>query len=146
MRSIRELASLFPDNFFPTVAATLLAVAIPGHGDEPVTQAGVDASSISAANLELLAGTKTPLRNGDKISIFGDSITMQEHIDKEESTIMVIFLGVNDVTHGAKGTTPEDKGKGILTCDGIHLSPQGNALVANVVAGGIADACAGRKK
>jgi lysophospholipase L1-like esterase len=40
---------------------------------------------------------------------------------------------------------PENKGNGILTYDGIHLSPQGNALVADLVAKGIAQACAGRK-
>ena len=148
--------------------------------------------------------------------------TMQEHLDKEKPTILVIFLGVNDVEHGAKGTNPEDfrtglqkmigmgqtagatvvlctpgtvgekkpgtnkcdkgldeyadivcdlakqnklavceirkvmfaylasnnpedKGKGILTYDGIHLSAQGNALVADLVAKGIGQACASRK-
>jgi lysophospholipase L1-like esterase len=147
---------------------------------------------------------------------------MQELLDKETPTVVVIFLGVNDVEHAANGTTPEDfqaglqqmiamvqklgatpvlctpgtvgekklgtnrcdkgldqyagivrdlakenklalceirnamfeylasnnpenKGKGILTYDGIHLSPQGNAVVADVVAKGIADACAARK-
>ena len=148
--------------------------------------------------------------------------TMQEHLDKEKPTVVIIFLGVNDVEHGSKGTTPEDyraglkkmmemgqktgavvvlctsgtvgeqklgtnrcdkgmdeyagivrdlakqnklalcdirkamfdylathnpenKGNGILTYDGIHLSPQGNALVADVVAKGIAQAGTGRK-
>jgi len=148
--------------------------------------------------------------------------TMQEHLDKEKPTVVIIFLGVNDVEHGAKGTTaedyrsglkkmigmsqkagavvvlctpgtvgekklgtnrcdkgmdeyagivgelakqdklalceirkamfaylaannPEDKVNGILTYDGIHLSPLGNALVADLVAKGIAQACTGRK-
>jgi lysophospholipase L1-like esterase len=148
--------------------------------------------------------------------------TMQEHIDKEKPTVLVIFLGVNDVEHGANGTNPadyraglekmigmgrkagavivlctpavvgeqklgtnrcdkgmdeyaaivrdlaaknktalcdirkamfdylatnnpENKTNGILTYDGIHLSPQGNAVVADLVAKGIASACAGRK-
>ena len=148
--------------------------------------------------------------------------TMQEHLDKEKPTVVIIFLGVNDVEHGAKGTTPDDyraglkkmmemghktgavvvlctpgvvgeqkpgtnrcdkgmdeyagivrdlaklnklascdirkamfdylathnpddKGKGILTYDGIHLSPQGNAVVADVIAKAIAQTCAGRK-
>ena len=147
--------------------------------------------------------------------------TMQEHLDKEKPTVLVIFLGVNDVEHAAKGTNPEDfrsglqkmigmgqqigatvvlctlgtvgekkpgtnkcdkgldeyaaivcdlakqnklpaceirkamlaylasnnpedKGKGILTYDGIHLSPQGNALVADLVATGIQQAGANR--
>lgn len=148
--------------------------------------------------------------------------TMQEHLDKEKPTVLVVFLGVNDVEHGAKGTTPadyraglqkmvemgrkagavvvlctpglvgeqkagtnrcdkgmdeyagivrelakqenlalcdirkamleylgknnpENKGNGILTYDGIHLSPTGNALVADVVATGISAACGVRK-
>jgi lysophospholipase L1-like esterase len=148
--------------------------------------------------------------------------TMQEHLDKEKPTVVIVFLGVNDVEHGAKGTTPDDyrsglqkmiemgrkaaavvvlctpgvvgeqklgsnrcdkgmdeyaeivrdlakqnklalceirkamfdylathnpdnKPNGILTYDGIHLSPQGNAVVADVVAKGIVHACSGRK-
>ena len=34
--------------------------------------------------------------------------TMQELIEKEKPTVVVIFVGINDVWHGAKGTTPED--------------------------------------
>ena len=30
---------------------------------------------------------------------------MQELIDKEKSTVIVIYLGINDVWHGPKGTT-----------------------------------------
>ena len=147
--------------------------------------------------------------------------SMQQHLDKEQPSVLIIFLGVNDVEHGAKGTTaadyraglqqmiamgkksgarvllctpgtvgektpgtnrcdagldefaaivtdiatqdklalceirkamfaylathnPENKDKGILTYDGIHLSEPGNALVADLVASGIAQACAGR--
>lgn len=39
--------------------------------------------------------------------------TMQELIDKEQPTVVVVFLGVNDVEHGAKGTSKEDFGKGL---------------------------------
>lgn len=156
-------------------------------------------------------------------SPWGDLMgTMQEHLDREKPTILVIFLGVNDVEHGDKGTNPEDyrsglqkmigmgkaigaavmlctpatvgerklgtnrcdagmdqysvivrelakvnqlalcdirkamfdylainnpdnKSHGILTSDGIHLSPQGNAVVADVMARGIAEACNSRK-
>lgn len=42
-------------------------------------------------------------------------------------------------------TTLRKNDKGILTYDGIHLSAQGNALAANLVAKGIAQACTGRK-
>jgi isoamyl acetate esterase len=255
-----------------TLALILLAGSIPAYGAEPANPAA--APAVSTAGLELLAGAKSPLRKGDKLAFFGDSITMQggyinlieksikkspatkalgiaifrhglnggrvptvlegkspwgdlngsmqEHLDKEKPSVLIIFLGVNDVEHGAKGTTaddyrsglqkmigmgqkagavvvlctpgvvgekkpgtnrcdkgldeyagivrdlakqnklalcdirqaifdylasnnPDDKGKDILTYDGIHLSPQGNAVVADVVAKGIAQACAARK-
>jgi lysophospholipase L1-like esterase len=257
-----------------TLALTLMAGALSAYAAEPAKTPGATAPAVATAGLELLAGTKTTLRKGDKLAFFGDSITMQggyidmlgkairegpatkdlgieifrhglnggrvptvlegkspwgdmngtmqEHLDKEKPTVVIIFLGVNDVEHGAKGTTPEDyrtglkkmlemghktgavvvlctpgtvgeqklgtnrcdkgmdeyagivrdlanqgkvalcdirkamfdylathnpenKGNGILTYDGIHLSPQGNALVADLVAKGIAQACTGRK-
>jgi lysophospholipase L1-like esterase len=34
--------------------------------------------------------------------------TMQELLDREKPTVACIWIGVNDVWHGAKGTTPED--------------------------------------
>ena len=34
--------------------------------------------------------------------------TMQELLDKEKPNVVVIFLGVNDVWHKEKGTSPED--------------------------------------
>jgi len=256
------------------LALSLLAGALAVHAAEPAKLPPAALPAVSTAGLELLAGPKTPLRKGDKIAFFGDSITMQggyidlieksiregaatkelgvkifrhglnggrvptvlegkspwgdmngtmqEHLDKEQPSVVVIFLGVNDVEHGAKGTTavdyraglqkmiamgqktgavvvlctpgtvgekklgtnrcdkgmdefagivkdiatqdklalceirkamfdylatnnPENNDKGILTYDGIHLSAQGNALVADLVARGIAQACTGRK-
>jgi isoamyl acetate esterase len=254
--------------------ATLLT-GMPGvWAAEPAKAPAANLPAASTAGLELLTGTKTTLRKGDKLAFFGDSITMQggyinllakaikesaatkdlgievfrhglnggrvptvlegkspwgdlkgtmqEHLDKEKPTVLIIFLGVNDVEHGAKGTNPEDyrsglqkmidmgrkigaavvlctpgtvgekkpgtnrcdkgldeyagivcklaqqnklavcevrkamfaylaannpedKGKGILTYDGIHLSPLGNALIADLVAKGIAQACGERK-
>ncbi|NQU25486.1 MAG: G-D-S-L family lipolytic protein [Candidatus Nealsonbacteria bacterium] len=41
--------------------------------------------------------------------------TMQELIEKESPDLVVIFLGVNDVWHGEKGTSPEDFAAGLRT-------------------------------
>jgi lysophospholipase L1-like esterase len=38
---------------------------------------------------------------------------MQELIDKEKPKIVVIYLGINDVWHGAKGTTKPDYEAGL---------------------------------
>lgn len=40
--------------------------------------------------------------------------TMQDILAKEKPDLVVIFAGINDVWHGAKGTTPEDFRAGIL--------------------------------
>jgi len=224
------------------------------------------------SGLGLLTGADTPLRENERISFIGDSITMQGGfiqlmreaiarsdqtkdlgvqlfqyglnggrvdtivggvtpwgkqdpfstlLEKDKPTVVVIFLGVNDVTHGdavspeafekglgklvseAKqsgamvtlatpavagekhdGTNPQDakmdqyasisrkvaaanqvvscdlrkafieylkkgnpenKPRGVLTYDGIHMSPQGNALLANEFARSIVDTLAKRK-
>jgi len=261
--------------FLPAaLALTILAGALPALAADPAQPPVAAMPSVSTAGLDRLAGPQTPLRKGDKLDFFGDSITMQggyidllaksikegagtkdlaieifrhglnggrvptvlegkspwgdlngtmqEHLDKEKPTVLIIFLGVNDVEHGAKGTTaadyrsglqkmiamgqaggavvvlctpgtvgeqklgtnrcdkgmdeyaaivrdlaatnhlalcdirkamfdylathnPDNKPNGILTYDGIHLSAQGNAVVAEVVANGIAQACAARK-
>ncbi len=48
--------------------------------------------------------------------------TMQELLDKEKPNVVVIFLGVNDVWHKEKGTSPEDfqagLGKMVAMCKG----------------------------
>jgi len=232
----------------------------------------LDTLSAEKSGLELLTGPDTPLRENDRISFIGDSITMQggfirliregigrsdhtkdlavhlfQHglnggrvdtivegvtpwgkqdpfpklLEKDKPTVVVIFLGVNDVTHGdavspeafekglgklvseAKktgavvilatpavagekhdGTNPHDakmdqyaaisrkvaaanqvalcdlrkafieylkknnaenKPRGLLTYDGIHLSPQGNELLANRLSRSITAALAKRK-
>ena len=257
-----------------TLTFALLIGSLSVRAAEPANPSAPEVPAISTTNVELLVGAKTPLRKGDKLAFFGDSITMQggyidtlgkaikdspatkelgiqifrhglnggrvptvlegkspwgdmkgtmqEHLDKEKPTVVLVFLGVNDVEHGLKGTTPEDyrtglqkmidmgrgagavvilctpgvvgeqklgtnrcdkgmdeyagivrdlanqnklalceirkamfeylatrnpenKPNGILTYDGIHLSPQGNAVVADVVAEGILQACSGRK-
>ena len=219
--------------------------------------------------LRLLAGADTPLRENERISFIGDSITMQggfirrmqealaqsdhtknlgvqlfQHglnggrvdtivtgvtpwgkqdpfsklLEQDKPTVVVIFLGVNDVTHGdavspeafEKGLTklaseakqagaavilatpavagekrdganpqdakmdqyaaigrkvaaanqvglcdlrkafseylktnnPEDKPRGVLTYDGIHLSPRGDELLANEFARAVIEALA----
>ena len=46
---------------------------------------------------------------------------MQELIDKEQPTAIVIYLGINDVWHGPKGTTKPDFEAGLqekTDCDG----------------------------
>ena len=120
-----------------------------------------------AANpgLKELTGDSTPLKAGQKIAIYGDSITMQggyitmmskalamsdktrglkvklfkhgldggrvptvlagkspwgklggtmaELLDREKADLVVIFLGINDVWHGKKGTSPADFRSGL---------------------------------
>ncbi len=112
------------------------------------------------SGLEMLTAKDTPLKKGDKIAFFGDSVTMQggyiktiaaalqegqytkaldvkllQHgldggrvptvlegkgpwgdlggtmeslIEKEKPDVVVIYLGINDVWHGEKGTTKPD--------------------------------------
>ena len=114
-----------------------------------------------------LTNLNTPLRRGDKIAFFGDSVTMQggyidmmaaaikeiphtsalgveliKHgldggrvptvlegvgpfgnlggtmqslLEREKPTVVVVFLGINDVWHGEKGTTKPDFEAGLKT-------------------------------
>ena len=140
-----------------TLAFALLTGALSVHAAEPT------APVIATPNVELLAGTKTTLRKGDKLAFFGDSITMQGgYIDLLGKAIKdspaTKELGIEIVRHGLNGgrvptvlegkspwgdlngTMQEHLANGILTYDGIHLSPQGNALVADAVAKGIVQA------
>jgi lysophospholipase L1-like esterase len=56
--------------------------------------------------------------------------TMQQLLDKEKPDVVVIFLGVNDVWHKEKGTTPEDFRAGLRKM--IDLSRAGGAKVVLV--------------
>jgi len=56
--------------------------------------------------------------------------TMQELVDKEKPDLIVIFLGVNDVWHGDKGTSPEDFEAGLKTM--IDLCKKSGAKVVLV--------------
>ena len=53
--------------------------------------------------------------------------TMRQLLDKEKPDVVVIFLGVNDVWHKEKGTTPEDFQAGLKKM--IDLSRAGKAKV-----------------
>ena len=224
------------------------------------------------SGLGLLTAANTPLRENERISFIGDSITMQggfirlmreavgrsdhtkdlgvqlfQHglnggrvdtivdgvtpwgkqdplsklLKKDKPTVVLIFLGVNDVTHGnavspeafetglgklvsearqtgaavilatpavasekhdgtnphdakmdqyaaisrkvaaakqvalcdlrkafieyLKANNPENKPRGVLTYDGIHMSPKGNELLANELSRSISEALAKRK-
>lgn len=148
--------------------------------------------------------------------------SMQSLLEKEKPTVVVIYLGINDVWHGEKGTSkadfksglkkmvamckeqkatillctptvigeetkenklnqtlreyakitkglaadeklhicdlhttfleklikvnPENKHKGNLTYDGVHMNAQGNALIADQIAGAIHNACKMRNR
>jgi lysophospholipase L1-like esterase len=139
-----------------------------------MTFAGIASQNVSAApavagkagsGIEQLTAKNTPLRQGDSIAFFGDSVTMQggyidmmkkavnespntkdlgiqffqhglnggrvptvlegkspwgdlhgtmqELIDKEQPKVVVIYLGINDVWHGDKGTTKPDYEAGL---------------------------------
>lgn len=121
----------------------------------------------SKTGLERLTAADTPLKKGDRISFFGDSVTMQggyiqdlekalkasEHtnslevqlfihglnggrvptvlagkspwgdlgssmeslLEKDKPTIILIYLGINDVWHGDKGTSKDDFKAGLKT-------------------------------
>lgn len=240
----------------------VVALATSCNGQIPTAKNG-------SGGLQELTAADTPLRQGEKIAFFGDSITMQggfiqlidkaikesantkdlkiklfKHglnggrvqtviegkspwgnlggsmqslLEKETPTVIVIYLGINDVWHGEKGTSqadfksglkkmvamckeqkatillctptvigeetkenklnetlreyseiirqlaaaekllvcdlhttfveklkkvnPENKHKGNLTYDGVHMNPQGNALLADQIAGEIYAAC-----
>ena len=152
----------------------------------PLLHAGNETNT----SVEALAGVRTPLRAGTKISFFGDSITMQggyieairkalgessatkglgiqvcQHglnggrvptvlegtspwgslggtmqqiVAQEKPDILVIFLGVNDVWHGDKGTPPDEFKAGLSKMVAI-----GEAVTAKVVLATMA--CIGEK-
>jgi lysophospholipase L1-like esterase len=130
-----------------------------------VAPAADEAPALPTTGIAALTAAKTPLKKDMKISIFGDSITMQggyaddiqkaianaastkdlniqitRHglnggrvptvlegksewgdlggtfealLEKDKPNILVIFLGVNDVWHGEKGTSPSEYRSGL---------------------------------
>ena len=143
-------------------------------GKEPIADVLKKSAFAPKTELELIAanpglkeltGDSTPLKAGQKIAIYGDSITMQggyvkmmakalalsdrtkglkvtlfkhglnggrvptvlagkcpwgklggtmaELLDKDKADVVVIFLGINDVWHGKKGTNPKDFRSGL---------------------------------
>ncbi|HUT10395.1 MAG TPA: GDSL-type esterase/lipase family protein [Thermoguttaceae bacterium] len=58
--------------------------------------------------------------------------TMQELVEKETPDLVVIFLGVNDVWHGAKGTTIEDFEAGLKTMVGLCRKSNARVVLATL--------------
>jgi|GEM_PF-1187263 len=133
-------------------------------GKEPIADV-LGRPATCESGLDELTGASSPLKAGQKIAIYGDSITMQggyvtmmqkaldagektkplkvkllkhglnggrvptvmagkcpwgklggamsELLEKEKADVVVIFLGINDVWHGKKGTSPEDFKSGL---------------------------------
>jgi lysophospholipase L1-like esterase len=138
-----------------------LMISFIGLAGQPVTAAPAE----TPAGVEQLTAADTPLRQGDSIAFFGDSVTMQggyidimkkaikespntkdldikifqhglnggrvptvlegkspwghfkgtmqELIDQEKPKVVVIYLGINDVWHGEKGTKKPDYEAGL---------------------------------
>ncbi len=158
-----------------TTLATLTLLVFLSSG----TFAQTNDQSSAASGLTALTAAETPLRNGEKIAFFGDSVTMQggylqsiqkalaesattkpmdiellKHglnggrvptvlagespwgklggtmkslLEKETPSVVVIYLGINDVWHGEKGTTKADFQSGLLEM--IALSKSTGATI-----------------
>jgi lysophospholipase L1-like esterase len=143
------------------------------------TFAQTNDQSSESTGLQALTAAATPLREGERIAFFGDSVTMQggylqimqkalaesattksmdiqllKHglnggrvptvlagespwgklggtmkslLEQEKPSIVVIYLGINDVWHGAKGTTKPDFESGLNEM--IALSKSAGATI-----------------
>ncbi len=143
-------------------------------------------AELIAANdgLKELTSKSTPLKAGDKIAIYGDSVTMQggyitmmnkaiaasdktkglkvkllkhglnggrvptvlagkcpwgtlggtmkELLKKEKADVVVIFLGINDVWHGKKGTSPKEFKSGLKEMVSMARAAGGKVVLATL--------------
>jgi lysophospholipase L1-like esterase len=183
----------------PPIAITLTAIMIHSRLFLPFFALLAGLSSLHAEDkpaalptpgLTALAAEGTPLKAGMKISVFGDSLTMQggyletmkkalaaspatkdlkveivkhglnggrvptvlegqtpwgklggtmqELLDKDQPGVLIIFLGVNDVWHKEKGTTPENFRAGLK-----KMAEMGKTAKARLVF--VTPACIGEK-
>ncbi len=125
--------------------------------------------------LDLLAAKDSPLKKGEAIAFFGDSITAAGAgkegycrlivnaitAGRPELEVKAIYAGIGGKVAADTNTemcdlrkafiehleenNPEKKRRGILTSDGVHLNPAGNRFVANHCAEAIAAALKKRK-